>query len=171
MGKLFLNKTKNQPHSRLMYKKVHPIPHQANFFFVVITLLCNRFAEHGVPHDLSKSYCTNRFQCTSFSNSKSNKTKMPCCVHKDCTWARSYFHTMPNDLPLVSKSNTMPFADDISLKISDHNFENLSKIINEQITNIDGKFRKTNVQYPQIYQFITLQNFSISLTLKCMKWV
>ena len=39
-GGTFCNKIKNQPHFDFVYKKVHPIPHQANFFFVVITLVC-----------------------------------------------------------------------------------------------------------------------------------
>ena len=38
----FFNKIENQPHFCCMYKKVHPIPHQANFF-------CSHYPNGHIP--------------------------------------------------------------------------------------------------------------------------
>ena len=74
----FFNKIKNQPHFRLIYKKVHPIPHQANFFFVVIPLV--RLLV--LTHDLSLCITITTLSVISYLNAIRPKSDLQGFVSK-----------------------------------------------------------------------------------------
>ena len=103
------------------------------------------FGVRGVPHDLLKSYLTNRFQHTTILNSTSNKLKLSCRVPQGSCLGSLLFLEYANDLPLASKFDTALFADDTLLTMSDHNLENTQKKVNEQVIKTDRWFRKNKL--------------------------
>ena len=112
---------------------------------ILLHKLLNHFGVRGVPHDLLKSYLTNRFQRTTILNSTSNKLELSCDVPHGSCLGPLLFLLYVNDLPLTSKFHTTRFADDTLLMMSDHNLENLQKKVNEHMINIDRWFRKNKL--------------------------
>ena len=115
-----------------MSKAFHTVDHD-----ILLDKLHNHFGVRGLPHDLLKSYLTNRFQQTTILNSTSTKLKLSCGVPQGSCLGPLLFLLYVKDLPLASKFDTTLFANDTLLMMSDHNLENLQKKVNELIINID----------------------------------
>ena len=85
---------------------------------------------------LLKSYLTNRVRCTKIGNSKSKHLKIDCGVPQGSSFGQLLFTLHVNDLILVTKFSTSPFADDSYLALSNKSFVSLETKVNQQLQNI-----------------------------------
>ena len=92
------------------------------------------------------SYYKDRHQFTEWNNHKSEIQKChQISIVQGSNLGPKLFNTFINDLPKVSKSFTIFFADDSSLLISHKNLDTLEKIANEELSKIQDYFNANSL--------------------------
>ena len=79
----------------------------------------------------------NRKQYTKMENCKSDLTKIECGVPQGSSLGPLLFLWYINDLPLASQFDTILFADDTFLAMSDNNLFKLQNRVNTELRKID----------------------------------
>jgi len=90
----------------------------------------------GTPLKLLASYLDNRFQCTKIGDTKSF-FNVTCDVPQGSVVGPLLFLTYINDIVKAFNFNTVLYADDINLHISEKNHETLEKTVNNELKKID----------------------------------
>jgi len=103
----------------------------------------------GLPHQLLKSYLSNRQQYTTINGDKFNLLPIMCGVPQGSTLGPLLFLVYVNDLHLTSKINTKLFADDTTLTMSDKCLDTLNNSMNNVLHKIDDwmKINKLSINY------------------------
>ena len=110
------------------------------FDTVVHNILLSKLAKYGIrglPHQLLKSYLTNRKQYTVVNRKQSTVRNITCGVPQGSTLGPLLFIIYMNDLPLASNFRTRLFADDTSLTLSNSNIKQLEKDANTEVKKIN----------------------------------
>ena len=103
-------------------------------------ILLSKLAKYGIrglPHQLLKSYLTNRKQYTVVNGKQSSVRNITCGVPQGSTLEPLLFINYKNDLPLASYFRTRLFADDTSLTLSNSNTKQLEKDANTEVKKIN----------------------------------
>ena len=102
-------------------------------------ILLSKLAKYGIrglPHQLLKSYLTNRKQYTVVNRKQSTVRNITCGVPQGSALGPLLFIIYMNDLPLASNFRTRLFADDTSLTLSNSNIKQLEKDANTEVKKI-----------------------------------
>ena len=103
-------------------------------------ILLSKLAKYGIrglPHQLLKSYLTNRKQYTVVNGKQSSERSITCGVPQGSTLGPLLFIIYMNDLPQASNFCTRLFADDTSLTVSNSNIKQLKKDANTEVKKIN----------------------------------
>ena len=109
-------------------KAFDPVDHD-----ILLEKLYHSFGIRGIPHELLRSYLTDRLQCTVVANSVSSERPVRCGIPQGSCLGPLLFLLYINDLPRASQFNTTLFADDALLMLADKNLDVLETKVNEQI--------------------------------------
>ena len=112
-------------------------------YTILLHKMEHNFGVCGLPLQLFKSYLSNRYQYTKINNYKSSLLKVFCGVPQRSFLRPLLFLFYMNDLPQISRFDTMPFSDDTLLMLSDKNLNNLENKVNKQ-NKIDYWLKKTS---------------------------
>ena len=96
-----------------------------------------QFGFRGLSLDLIQSYLSNRSQYTKINNHQSYPSNVNCGVPQDSSLGPLLFLIYINDLPTASSFETILYADDAFLTLSDKNLNSLQKRVNEELFKID----------------------------------
>lgn len=108
-------------------------------------ILLNKLEYYGIKNNslnFFKSYLENRTQSVLYNNIKSDSKVLPCGVPQGSVLGPLLFILYINDMYLASSQlNTVLFADDTNLLKSHKNIDELTKIMNEELSKIDDWFK------------------------------
>ena len=96
-----------------------------------------QFGFRGLSLDLIQSYLSNRSQYTKINNHQSYPSNVNCGVPQGSSLGPLLFLIYINDLPTASSFETILFADDAFLTLSDKNLNSLQKRVNDELFKID----------------------------------
>ena len=103
-------------------------------------ILSSKLAKYGIrglPHQLLKSYLTNRKQYSVVNGKQSTVRNITCGVPQGSTLGPLLLIIYMNDLPLARNFRTRLFADDTSLTLSNSNIKQLEKDANTEVKKIN----------------------------------
>ena len=112
---------------------------------ILLEKLYHSFGIRGIPHELLRSYLTDRLQCTVVANAVSSERPVRCGIPQGSCLGPLLFLLYSNDLPSASQFNTTLFADDTLLMLADKNLDMLETKVNEQIQHVDYWLRKNKL--------------------------
>ena len=96
----------------------------------------------GLAFKLMQSYLSNRKHYTKLDNFKSDLSKVEYGVPQRSSLRPLLFLSYINDLPLASQFDTILFADDTFLALSDNNLSKLQSRVNIKLRKIDLWMKK-----------------------------
>ena len=111
---------------------------------VLLRKMENFYGFRGLALKLIQSYLSNRKQYTKLENCKSDLTKIEYGVPQGSSLTPLLFLLYVNDLPLASQFDTILFADDTFLAMSDNNLFKLQNRVNTELRKIDLWMKKTS---------------------------
>ena len=116
----------------------------------------NFYGFRGLALKLIQSYLSNRKQYTKMENCKSDLTKIEYGVPQGSSLGPLLFLLYINDLPLASQFDTILFADDTFLAMSDNNLFKLQNKVNIELRKIDLWMKKNKLQlnYPKTHYLL-----------------
>jgi len=116
-------------------------------------ILLKRISLHGIKDNylkLFKSNLSQRKQYIVFDKSKMDLKEVSCGVLQGSILGPLLFIIYINDLCKASKKlNSIMFADDINLFLSDNNISNLFKNINEELCSVHEWFKINKTFFKQ----------------------
>ena len=112
---------------------------------VLLEKLYHSFGIRGIPHELLRSYLTDRFQCTVVANAVSSERPVRCGIPQGSCLGPLLFLLYINDLPSASQFNTTLFADDTLLMHAHKNLDMLETKVNEPSQHVDYWLRKNKL--------------------------
>ena len=80
---------------------------------ILLEKLYHSFGIRGIPHELLRSYLTDRLQCTVVANAVSSERTVRCGIPQGSCLGPLLFLLYINDLPSASQFNTTLFADQL----------------------------------------------------------
>ena len=105
----------------------------------------NFYGFRGLAFKLMHSCLSNRKQCTKMNSFMSDRSKIEYGVSQGSSLGPLLFLLLYiNDLPLASLFDTILFADDTFLALSDHNLYKLQNRVNIELNKIDLRMKKTS---------------------------
>ena len=102
----------------------------------------NFYGFRGLALKLMLSYLSNRKQYTKMENRKSDLIKIEYGVPQGSSLGPLLFLLYINDLPLASQFDTILFADDTFLAMSDNTLFKLQNRVNTELRKIDLWMKK-----------------------------
>ena len=111
---------------------------------VLLHKMENFYGFRGLALKLIQSYLSNRKQYTKMENCKSDLTKIEYGVPQGSSLGPLLVLLYINDLPLASQFDTILFADDIFLAMSDNNLFKLQNRVNTELQRFDLWMKKTS---------------------------
>ena len=111
---------------------------------VLLHKMKNFYGFWGLAFKLMQSYLSNRKQYTKMNSFKSDRSKIEYGVPQGSYLVPLLFLLYINDLPLASLFDTILFADDTFLALSDHNLSKLQNRVNIELSKIDLWMKKTS---------------------------
>ena len=102
----------------------------------------NFYGFRGLALNLTRSYLSNRRQYTKMKTCKSELLSIEYGVPQGSSFGPLLFLLHINDLPLASHFDTILFADDMFLAMSDHNLTKLQDRVNNELSKIDLWMKK-----------------------------
>ena len=102
----------------------------------------NYYRFRGLALKLKQSYLSNREQYTKMKNCKSDLTKIEYGVPQGFSLGPLRFLLYINDIPLASQFDTILFADNTFLAMSDNNLFKLQNRVNTKLRKIDLWIKK-----------------------------
>ena len=111
---------------------------------VLLHKMENFYGFRGLALKLIQSYLSNRKQYTKMENCKSDLTKIGYGVPQGSSLGPLLFLLYINDLPLASQFDTILFADDTFLAMSDNNLFKVQNKVNTELRKIDLWMKKTS---------------------------
>ena len=112
---------------------------------ILFEKLYHSFGIRGIPHELPRSYLTDRLQCTVVANAVSSERPVRCGIPQGSCLDPLLFLLYINDLPSASQFNTTLFANDTLLMLADKHLDMLETKVNEQIQHVDYWLRKNKL--------------------------
>ena len=109
---------------------------------VLLHKMENFYGFRGLALKLIQNYLSNRKQYTKMENYKSDLTKIEYSVPQGSSLGPFLFLLYINDLPLASQFDTILFADDSFLAMSDNNLFKLQNRVNTELRKIDLWMKK-----------------------------
>ena len=113
---------------------------------VLLHKMKNFYGFRGLAFKLMQSYLSNRKQYTKMNSFKSDRSKIEYGVPQGSFLRPLLFLLYINDLPLASLFDTILFADDTFLALSDHKLSKLQNRINIELCKIDLRMKKNKLQ-------------------------
>ena len=110
---------------------------------ILLHKMKNFYEFRGLAFKLMQSYLSNRKQYTKM-NSFMSRSKIEYSVPQGSSLRPLLFLLHINDLPLASLFDTILFADDTFLALSDHNLYKLQNRVNIELNKINLWMKKTS---------------------------
>ena len=111
---------------------------------VLLHKMKNFYGFRGLALKLIQSYLSNRKQYTKMENFKSDLAKIDYGVPQGSYLGPLLFLLYINDLPLASQFDSILFADDTFLAMSENNFSKLENRVNTEFRKLDLWMKKTS---------------------------
>ena len=123
---------------------------------VLLHKLETLYGFRGIALELMQNYLSNRKQYTKLNDSKSNLSNIKYGVPQGSSLGPLLFLLYVNDLPMASEFDTILFADDTFLALSDNNLFNLQNRVNTELSKIDFwmKNNKLQVNYSKTHYLL-----------------
>ena len=100
-----------------------------------------QYGIRGIPYNWFKNYLSNRHQYVNVNNTQSDKLPVTCGVPQGSILGPLLFLLYINDLNTVTKLLTLiMFADDTNIFISGDNLDNLTSVVNIELSKISSWF-------------------------------
>ena len=113
---------------------------------VLLHKMENFYGFRGLALKLIQSYLSNRKQYTKMENCKFDLTKIEYGVPQGSSLGPLLFLLYVNDLPLASQFDTILFADDTFLAMSDNNLFKLQNRVDTELRKIDLWMKKNKLR-------------------------
>ena len=112
---------------------------------ILLWKLHNYFGIRGTCLNLFESYLSNRYQYTNILGHYSNNNKITIGVPQGSCLGPLLFLLYINDLPLSSNFDSILYADDTAMILSDSNINSLINRVNNELNIIDLWLRKNKL--------------------------
>ena len=109
---------------------------------ILLHKMKNFYEFRGLAFKLMQSYLSNRKQYTKMNSFMSDRSKIEYSVPQGSSLGPLLFLLHINDLPLASLFDTILFADDTFLALSDHNLYKLQNRVNIKLNKINLWMKK-----------------------------
>ena len=113
---------------------------------ILLHKMKNFYGFRGLAFKLMQSYLSNRKQYTKMNSFMSDRSKIEYDVPQGSSLGPLLFLLYINDLFLTSLFDTILFADDTFLALSDHNLYKLQNRVNIELNKIDLWMKKNKLQ-------------------------